>query len=1275
MHLKTTCPRCHTTYQVEPALRGKHMRCPRQECRFVFEIRDADGPASPIAPPTPARHVTGGVGDLVPILQAEQADPGPAASEPLSASPEPSGPVMNPPPPPVRTRGAAPPATPRKPAPRPRPPQPAQVAPPSAAPAAVRTRGAVPPSPPSTPATAPLAPPATTQEPAPPAAPPPPPEPTPPEALSDEEAQAMLRELGLGDGAAATPPDEPAPAEAGAAPFAVADWHAGPPPRGETVAEGLSDLAAYASSATPIPEPDPTPPRRRRRSLVGIVVLLALLGGAVWGGLQIVARREAGNEADRYQLAVKRFQERSYAEAAEQFRTLARDFPQSPDEATYRFVAELADVLDPLQSVQGPEEMKRNAERLLAFVGEYRGDPRLAKYHPELHEGFRRLAREFLALADQKLDRDLLRQAAGLYEVATKYRDQPPPAEDLKRAEERIAAHELQEATVAAIKQRLEGGPSAVFVQEARGLARRAGLEKQPEVKALLDRLPAAHRASVKYTALAPAPARDDLVEESAPSLLVLPALEAGGGKARPGRRPVLALARGVLYALEPDNGQVRWAVRLGADTGTPPLWLPRDEIAPDRVLVLSSDSQALAALDAATGATRWCRRLSAPCLGAPVAIDGRAFVPTYGGRVEEIDLAGGTLVGFYDLGQPLSAGGAHQPGTHLLYLPADSFCVYVLDVAKRTCVAVLYSGHPSGSVRAAPLVVGRRGAARADGKAAGSDGYLVLGQAEGLGGVRLRVFALPVADADAEPVQQEGPLAGALWFPPWSDGEKLAAVTDAGEFVLYAIEPRADGSGPLSLLGRQRLALSSRGRSDSARAQVIHADGKTFWALTHGGLFRLRYAFTRAAGPRLNPAGHELLRPGSPLHAAQVETEEAGAVFYLVTQSPDGLGCLATAFDAHRGESRWQRQLGVVCRGQPVAIGERVLARDVGGALVLFDPAAVAGGWGSAWRTGGYRVSGRLLGDGDLAHLLATPDGAVLAVAAHRRGADHVLTVRTFAPGKEPGPPRAFTLQASLAGTPAVVGDALILPLSNGVLVRQPLAGGAATTGPTNWRAPHADEQAPGHVVALGPDQFLVTDGSRGVLRMHLDGKMWETRATAELSNRIVAPPAVLPGGVSGGPRVCVADSADTVTLLDGESLRTVRSWPSLSGRITAGPFVRGNGIGCILEGRRLVWLDPDRDRPPWPAYEFQADVAGVPQLIDGVLIAADERGRFHAIDPATGQLAGLGYAVQASAAPTAAPVPFGPDRLFAPLTDGTVLLLPRRCLRPPLLGFPILR
>src|SRR5436190_12030747 len=93
VHLAVICPRCGSRYQVDPNLRGKNMRCPNAVCRAVFEVREegAAPPAPPVAPKVEAPaaprsgNVSGTVGEIVPILQAEAVTETPVQAPPLPA--------------------------------------------------------------------------------------------------------------------------------------------------------------------------------------------------------------------------------------------------------------------------------------------------------------------------------------------------------------------------------------------------------------------------------------------------------------------------------------------------------------------------------------------------------------------------------------------------------------------------------------------------------------------------------------------------------------------------------------------------------------------------------------------------------------------------------------------------------------------------------------------------------------------------------------------------------------------------------------------------------------------------------------------------------------------------------------------------------------------------------------------------------------------------------------------------------------------------------------
>ena len=79
-----------------------------------------------------------------------------------------------------------------------------------------------------------------------------------------------------------------------------------------------------------------------------------------------------------------------------------------------------------------------------------------------------------------------------------------------------------------------------------------------------------------------------------------MPALVRPAKPAAEGKRAALALARGVLYALDQSTGQELWATRVGIDTATLPVRLPATPPAPELFLVLSADHHRRAAFDAA---------------------------------------------------------------------------------------------------------------------------------------------------------------------------------------------------------------------------------------------------------------------------------------------------------------------------------------------------------------------------------------------------------------------------------------------------------------------------------------------------------------------------------------------------------------------------------------------------------------------------------------------------------------------------------------------------
>jgi hypothetical protein len=345
-------------------------------------------------------------------------------------------------------------------------------------------------------------------------------------------------------------------------------------------------------------------------------------------------------------------------------------------------------------------------------------------------------------------------------------------------------------------------------------------------------------------------------------------------------------------------------------------------------------------------------------------------------------------------------------------------------------------------------------------------------------------------------------------------------------------------------------------------------------------------------------------------------------------------------------------------------------VAVDQGGGLYLFDPAAQGKRRTPAdaeWQIGGEAVAPSLSQIVVGPFLFPGADGVsaleIACVAKNKPAADgssYELILRRFEPGKEVRT-QSFPLSERLAGTPGVAADHLVLPLADGQFARQFFSGSYQPG--LSWRSPETYPSSHGHVAVLGPQEFLITDGFRGLSRWQWPAGEPRLEKRFELgtgAGAIVGAPLVM----RNGTLVCVADSKGRVFLLRADDLKIVRRW-ELKGPIATAPFLRGDHIGCVVDGRQLVWLDPDRDQPMWRYETPGAEIVGQPHLSKGLLIVADLAGHLVGLDPATGKPAGQPYRMGKGAIPAAAPVPFGAERLFAPVTDGSVLLPPIEQLR----------
>jgi outer membrane protein assembly factor BamB len=1194
------------------------MRCPNPICREVFEVREdkqtpekppevyrLEGEPPPVAPPSsPPKPIkpskTGSVSDVVPLLEAFASGRPEPTAPPQGKSAPTNGDLATPPPQRVASWRDEPPAR--------------------------RTND---------PAESPVGPGSG-------------------ETKKSNGPEEKANTGASSDSTKSPAPPLPPPPEEETAPALASDYL---PPDAEPSQRELDSL-------------ETTSPPRSRKALFAALTMLALVFFIIVGVaavfIQTFVRAETRASAE----TDKDFADSRYGAAAAGYASLVKTFPKSDQLSRYEFLLALSKIGEEANS-----GLQTNPEadfaKFKSFLEKHRDAPLLKENHKHVGSILRKMAENLGEFAETKSTTEPIAVGHEALDSSTKYTPNDPDAkslaEKLDQTKAKIVLDQKRGNFIDALNGLQASGGGAAELKRVRAAIRMEKLEADPDIVAKLKEIEKALRDRIVYVEAKDTPPAT-LSDPVEPSMLVTP-FTSGSPRPKAGsKRVVVALDRGVLYALDEANGAVLWATRVGIDTTALPKRLPATAQSAEMFLVLSADRNTLMALAAADGSVAWRHNLSAPCLGRVVVDRQRAYVPTYDGRVNEIEINGGVLLGYFELDERLSLGAVLQEGTDCLYVPGDSDNVFVLDLArtqepgkpprKKSCIAILNTGHPSGSLRSEPLVLNRVDPRHLPPGGAPAPGYLVLCQTDGFEHMKLRVFSLPIDAADAPSVQPDKRVRGWSWFEPRHDPEKFAFVTDAGNVGLFGINQFGNDDQAVFALNRDDIRLGGA-NPHLVRGQVVYVLDNDFW-IVGGGVLQRYYFDMFGQGQQLvqSPDWPKAGVPtGSPLHAGQMD--EINHVLVTVSRDLARQITLATAVDSRNGKLLWQRQLGIDSQGDPVALGGDALVVDRNGAVLLIEGSRVRSGSGPEWQVGENHLADPIEGlvPGSVQIIQENP-GTVheIAIVSQANNAGYKLLVRTIrseAAGQKPSVQTSTVdITALPQGTAAVVNGALIVPLADGLhLFKLPLAAGA---GGPDWRSSNADEDAQGHVVALKDDEFLTTDGSRGITR-----RVWpasgnfQNKSSRDMPARIVAAPLVLPGS-----KVCVADAQGVVSLLNGATLTTEKSW-KMQGKSISGFFVCKGAICVIVDRKKLICIDPAKDAILWQYETPDSEIVGQPSRIGDMVVVASSRGRFVGLDSSSGLPRGLGYVLNASAAPTGTPVAAGLETALVPLTDGTVFFL----------------
>jgi predicted Zn finger-like uncharacterized protein len=1041
-------------------------------------------------------------------------------------------------------------------------------------------------------------------------------------------------------------------------------------------------VPAALDLGTPKPKRNPWP-----LVLTGLIVLIAVLAVGTIAKVLIDRSRQEEILAEQAETS---FKDRNFPEAARQFEELLAQYPESAGAERYRFFQSLSALHAAVGSVGLRDDPGIGRAKWDAFLKDHAGSP-LAKtddqnYGVSIFEAGHALANGYANHAEDRLKKYRLELARvdylaaaekavadglALLPVVERYRDREGATlTEVRTRFDSLSGEFVRERRrldVLAPYRNLADDPIEERIAEFTAALARTGFSDDAEAKALIV------AATLKLRSLLKAvedfaPPETRIIKDAAERPLVTVANPANRLDPPPPLTNVapdtfFASARGWLYAFDVDGGDLLWTTRVGMTAA--PLRVTLSDGGTEILLVPSIlDGQAgLTSREARTGKAIWHQSLPAPIAGTAAVVGSRVYVPLADatGTLVEFDINSGHRLSTFRLRQRIGAGIVRIPDTNLIVVVADARRLFAIDVAPLDANGdrqpmrlryVLQSHHPELSVRVPPAFCGA------------SKPTLLLVQNEGTSTTRLRAISLPempplpadaaIPEASVTEVAR-ATLPGQATFPPASDGERVAVVTDVGAFGVY--RTNAPGNLDRGLFALPASALAQDARDPLPALAAISSEDST-WVFARGKRALLLQSFTPASGFKVVLRGAPT-PSGLPMQPTQ-NFPLRGAVG-IVLRAEQSDSCQASLFDIATGRMRWERTLGAIAATTPIASKSGTLLIDDDGGVQKLTPHPKE-------TARAERIAAPIAPTGGSAQVATNADAAwvVVPMAKGRLQVRQILDGKMVFDGE-------VALPAALAGRMTALGDTVIVPLADGFLYRFDSTAKAFVAGPM-WRGNNVAADATCYLCAVKGDELLASDGARRVGRWRWPGGAeWSAVGNAiELRDRI----AVAPAALSAGERtlVLVAETNGAIAVLDlerpSEALRRWRPTDDVKPQVPAGrpsldfkllPREKGPPLAVYaVNQRHLVALSADQASPAWVISREPGDFDILDMVVsDGMLLVTDLAGTVSAYDGA-GQLLGRQQPKSRDLLPRTAAVPFAPDRLALPIADGTVIFLP---------------
>lgn len=646
--------------------------------------------------------------------------------------------------------------------------------------------------------------------------------------------------------------------------------------------------------------------------------------------------------------------------------------------------------------------------------------------------------------------------------------------------------------------------------------------------------------------------------------------------------RVVYFRARGSIWAVDAETGNIRWRRYVGYESNNPPVSLgdaPTDG-------VLLSDGVRGELQRISDNAVQW-RSQFGEAFNSPIVDGGTVYVTTASGKLFAIDSETGDARWGRELPQPIPVAPGRQAGGSYLYVPGEHSNLYVLESSTGKCIQSYYMGHDVGTIRVAPVPL---------------LGHLFVFENAGSDYCLVHFLKIDEATGQLSPAQANQRLSGNVTTNPEVQGRRMMVLTDLGQIMVFDVEPTAKNdkvqiaaqhvatyatpTDSKMAVGRNEMWVSG---SQIARYELQINTGKVIrdWVLHGGDSFE--------SAPKLVE--------GVLIHARQLR----GTQGVRITAQRPGTG---------DGSVLWQNDVGV-----PVAM----LAID----------APTRSVYGVTTQAALYQLDQKALSASGTVQPLENPDPDGVAMrfenpldAGNGRrvlvNQDSSQQLVVFDPSRPREKLRLVTLSLTsglrASAQPILMAGGLLMPMENGRIMLMNWESGMPLGSP--FQPPTQPGQAVQWTTPVpnpsDPEQVLIANNSATLYRLRV-GEQIRELSKSQLSKVLLGPAAASAGNwiaAAGG------ESGDTLMTYSVTTLEETGQ-RGMGSRIVFGPVSAGEYVLLQTVDGKLHRIN-ETAADVWTLDLPSGQPIDTPLLADGKLIITGADGWILSVDPSSGEITG---------------------------------------------------